>query len=113
MPLNSYYSNTIAAFVKEDPEQVRLRLVDQGGNDPEQKGAWIEEIDILQEALLPFANEQGRIIFEYTIPRMGKRIDVVLLLRGIVFVIEFKSGEKKYVAEIEACGQMKLERFEF
>lgn len=98
MPLNSYYSNTIAAFVKEDPEQVRLRLVDQGGNDPEQKGAWIEEIDILQEALLPFANEQGRIIFEYTIPRMGKRIDVVLLLRGIVFVIEFKSGEKKYLA---------------
>lgn len=54
--LNSYYSNTISAFMKEDPEQVRLRLVDQGGNDPEQKGAWIEEIDILQEALLPFAS---------------------------------------------------------
>ena len=39
MPLNSYYSNTIAAFVKEDPEQVRLRLVVQGGNEPKQKGA--------------------------------------------------------------------------
>ncbi|MBR1564033.1 MAG: DUF2075 domain-containing protein [Paludibacteraceae bacterium] len=97
MPLNSYYSNTISAFVQEDPEQVRLRLVDNGGNEPEQKMAWIEEIDILQSALLPFAQEEGRIIFEYSIPRMGKRIDVVLLLRGIVFVLEFKCGAKEFL----------------
>ena len=97
MPLNSYYSNSIIGFLNEDPEQVRLLLVDKGGNDPEQRDAWIEEIDILQEALQPYRNEDGCIVFEYTIPRMGKRIDVVLLLRGIVFVIEFKSGKKKYL----------------
>lgn len=97
MALNSYYSNTISQFLFEDPEQVRLHLVDNGGNEPEQKMAWVEEINILQSALRPFAKEEGRIIFEYTIPRMGKRIDVVLLLRGIVFVLEFKSGAKDFL----------------
>lgn len=97
MTLNSYYSNSISAFLNDDPEQVCLRLVYKGSNDPEQKNAWEEEIEILQSALLPYKNEDGRILYEYTIPRMGKRIDVVLLLRGKVFVIEFKSGEKKYL----------------
>lgn len=34
------------------------------------------------------------LIFEYNIPRLGKRIDVVLLLRGIIFCLEFKVGQK-------------------
>lgn len=37
----------------------------------------------------------GHIIFEYDIPRLGKRIDVILLLKGIVFCLEFKVGESK------------------
>ena len=89
MALNSYYSDSVSNFIDTNPEQLRLILVDKGGNEPEQKRAWEEEIEILQSALLPFKNEESRIIFEYTIPRMGKRIDVVLLMRGIIFVIEF------------------------
>ena len=38
----------------------------------------------------------GRIIFEYTIPRMGKRVDVVVLYRNIVFLLEFKCGDTEY-----------------
>jgi len=34
--------------------------------------------------------------FEYAIPRMGKRVDVVILYLGVVFVLEFKVGEKSY-----------------
>ena len=56
--------------------------------------AWKGEIDILQEVLLPWKEETAQIIFEYEIPRLGKRIDVVLLLRGIVFCLEFKVGQK-------------------
>lgn len=56
--------------------------------------AWQEEIQLLQEVLLPWQDEPNRIIFEYDIPRLGKRIDVVLLLRGKVFCLEFKVGEK-------------------
>lgn len=56
--------------------------------------AWIGEIDLLQKVLLPWKNEEAEIIFEYNIPRLGKRIDVVLLLRGIIFCLEFKVGQK-------------------
>ena len=40
-------------------------------------------------------DENAQIIFEYDIPRLGKRIDVVLLYRGIIFCVEFKVGESK------------------
>ena len=56
--------------------------------------AWAGEIEIMQDVLRPWKDEPGEIIFEYDIPRLGKRIDVVLLLRGIVFCLEFKVGQK-------------------
>ena len=48
----------------------------------------------MQSCLQPWKGEPGHIIFEYDIPRLGKRIDVVLLLRGIIFCLEFKVGQK-------------------
>ena len=60
------------------------------------RDAWLGEIEILQKALLPWKDSQGRIIFEYDIPRLGKRIDVVLLLCGIIFCLEFKVGESSF-----------------
>ena len=64
--------------------------------------AWAGEIDIMQEVLQPWKDEPGYIIFEYDIPRLGKRIDVVLLLRGIIFCLEFKVGQKDALqADIE------------
>ena len=56
--------------------------------------AWMGEIDILQKVLIPWKDENAQIVFEYEIPRLGKRIDVVLLLRGIIFCLEFKVGQK-------------------
>lgn len=56
--------------------------------------AWRGEIELLQQVLLPWREENSQIIFEYDIPRLGKRIDVVLLLRGIIFCLEFKVGQK-------------------
>ncbi len=40
----------------------------------------------------------GDIIFEYDIVRLGKRIDVVLLIKHMVFSLEFKNGATKYLA---------------
>ncbi len=48
----------------------------------------------MQNILQPWKEEYGHVIFEYNIPRLGKRIDVVLLLRGLIFCLEFKIGEK-------------------
>lgn len=64
--------------------------------------AWVGEIDILQEALQPWESEDAHIIFEYDIPRLGKRIDAVLLLRGIIFCLEFKVGKSDILqADVE------------
>ena len=59
-----------------------------------QTEAWKLEIQLLQDILQPYP--QGRIFFEYTIPRMGRRIDVVLLINGIVFLLEFKNYNENY-----------------
>jgi hypothetical protein len=56
-----------------------------------QRDAWLEEINILCKALCNF---QGMIYFEFSIPRMGQRIDAVLLIGSVIFVLEFKVGEK-------------------
>ena len=57
--------------------------------------AWMGEIEVMQQVLEPWKEEQGQIVFEYDIPRLGKRIDVVLLLRGMIFCLEFKVGKKE------------------
>lgn len=58
------------------------------------KNTWIAEILLLKSILKD--KTDGRILFEYTIPRIGKRIDVVLLIKNIVFLLEFKVGEFQY-----------------
>ena len=58
-----------------------------------QKDAWLAEIIILKEVLPPY---KGSIYFEYSIPRMGQRIDVIILIGSVIFILEFKIGEKEY-----------------
>lgn len=90
------YKSDFKSFVDADPYYVLGRLHDafHGQALTTTVEAWSGEIQILQEALLPWKEEEAEIIFEYDIPRLGKRIDVVLLLRGIVFCLEFKVGQK-------------------
>lgn len=60
-----------------------------------QAEAWREEISLLKEILAPYIG-RGHIYFEYTSPRMGRRIDVVLLLDGVVLLLEFKAFNEQY-----------------
>ena len=62
--------------------------------------AWAAEVAIMKNTLSGLKDREGRIIFEYDIPRIGKRIDVVLLFEGIIFCIEFKVGER-YILEAD------------
>lgn len=59
-----------------------------------QRNTWLYEFELLKQVLSQYNN--GEIIFEFSIPRLGKRIDVVLLLKGIIFVLEFKVGATEY-----------------
>ena len=96
MPNRCLYITTIKEFL----EQERLAVLGALHNNYHGEAltttdeAWMGEIDILQQVLQPWKDEDAQVIFEYEIPRMGKRIDVVLLLRGIIFCLEFKVGQK-------------------
>ena len=61
-----------------------------------QTGAWIRQIVILKDQLSGLASDHNAVFFEFGIPRMGKRADVVLVIGGLVFVLEFKVGASKY-----------------
>ncbi len=90
-----YYSDSIAIFLKAAPDEILGKLVRSSDFPIEQtqRDAWLEEIAILHQVLSPF---QGVVYFEYSIPRMGKRVDVVILIGPAIFVLEFKVGEKEF-----------------
>ena len=93
-----FYADTIENFINSDPNYVLGTLVRNSPFDITdlQRNAWEEEINLLKPIL---ADEKGQIIFEYDIPRLGKRIDVVLLLNGIVFALEFKVNSTEYLRQ--------------
>ncbi|MDA8106031.1 MAG: DUF2075 domain-containing protein [Nitrospiraceae bacterium] len=92
-----YYSDLISTFRNTSPDEILGRLVRSSDFPVEQaqRDAWLEEISILREVLSRF---HGSIYFEYSIPRMGKRIDVLLLIGATIFVLEFKIGEKNFTS---------------
>lgn len=90
------YKSDFKSFIEADPFSVLGRIHDtfHGQALTTTDEAWLGEINLLQNVLLPWKAEEAEIIFEYDIPRLGKRIDVVLLLRGLIFCLEFKVGQK-------------------
>lgn len=97
--LRAYYSCEIEEFLSKSEDEI-LGIIHKNDASAEtriqQSNTWIQEISILKNQLSNFSN--GRIIFEYTIPRMGKRVDVILLYKNIVFLLEFKCGDDEYKA---------------
>lgn len=91
----AYYDDSITNFLKTSSEEIigKIALKNEFSLEQTQKDAWLAEIIILKEVLPAY---KGSIYFEYTIPRMGQRIDVVLLIGAIIFILEFKVGEKEY-----------------
>jgi predicted metalloenzyme YecM len=90
-----YYSDTIATFLTALPDEILGKLArnHEFALEQTQRDAWSAEIEILQTVLQPY---KGSIYFEYAIPRMGKRIDTLLLIGPTIFVLEFKVGEREF-----------------
>jgi hypothetical protein len=93
-----YYSNSIPSFLDSPTEEILGILTKNSEFDVGvlQRDAWLEEIDILKSILLHYA---GEVLFEYSIPRMGRRIDAVILIKHVIFVLEFKVGEKDFTSQ--------------
>ena len=93
--LRFWYGASISDFVAADPAAVfgDLSQSCEFALLPTQRDAWLSQIEFLQSQLQGFS---GSIFFEFNIPRMGRRIDVVLVIGPVVFAIEFKVGEKMF-----------------
>jgi hypothetical protein len=96
--MRAYYSAPILQFLCENTEFILGTLTknSQFDVDLSTRFAWTKQIDMLRIGLSGF--EEGHILFEYSIPRMGKRVDNIILLNGIIFVLEFKVGDNTFSA---------------
>ena len=90
-----YYGKSIAEFLVEDSDAIFGALSRSESFDTarDQKNAWNEEIGLLKSILRGY---EGHVFFEYSIPRLGKRVDVVLLIKGMVLCLEFKAGAERF-----------------
>lgn len=90
-----FYNASIPCFLRTNPEKVwaDLSLNSRLDDNVLQKDSWAHEIATLQSSL---DGLDGEIYFEYSIPRLGKRADVILLIKDVVIVLEYKVGEKSY-----------------
>jgi hypothetical protein len=91
----AWYSSFIDDFRASTTEAILGTLAKNGSFAmlETQRDAWVTEIELLRERLHGL---RGAIFFEFSIPRMGRRIDVVLLIAGVIFVLEFKVGASTF-----------------
>ena len=92
----AYYSNTIQDFLTEPETSILGELTVNHTNrslEDLQINAWRKQIQILKNQL---QNIDGKIYFEFAIPRMGKRVDNIIIVNDVAFIIEFKVGDSSY-----------------
>jgi len=98
----AYYKNSIINFIEEGKNSILGQLSLNHTNrslEDLQKNAWVEQIEILKDQLHGIS---GHIYFEFAIPRMGKRVDNIVVAKDSIFVIEFKVGDGGYEKHAQA-----------
>lgn len=92
---SAYYDAPIDAFLAHTDDQIIGALATNSpfGAEPTQRDAWVEEIRILRTAL---AGLSGHLCLEFSVPRLGSRIDAVVLIGRAVLVLEFKVGQTHF-----------------
>ena len=92
----SYFSDYTSNFLTADESSILGELVRSHtfNLNELQRNSWIKEISILKLSLEDHYNSY--ICLEYSIPRMGKRADAVLLVNNVVVILEFKVGSSTY-----------------
>ena len=91
----AWYGASLPEFLQADPESVLGRLATNSDFAllPTQRDAWIVQLKVLAASLKGLT---GSLFLEFNIPRMGRRIDAVVLIGPVVFVVEFKVGESAF-----------------
>lgn len=93
----AYYSGSIADFLAHSSDAILGQLTRESdfAVEQSQRNAWLAQIGDLKRTLTAY---EGSIYFEYAIPRMGRRVDVVLIVGAAIFVVEYKVGEAHYTS---------------
>ena len=92
-----YFGTDFPSFLASSENAIlgQLEKTSTFRHEHTQTFAWLEQISILKNAL---RHLKGKVYFEFDVPRMGKRIDAVLLIDSVIFVLEFKVGETEFNA---------------
>lgn len=115
--MKAFYSDNLVNFLNTDKDTIIGQLSSAYSEARFYKlisvqiEVWKEEISVLKKSFKYLQNEidinHWHILFEYPIPRRGKRIDVVILTETIILVLEFKVGATNY----QVCDKMQVEDY--
>jgi hypothetical protein len=95
----AYYAASISNFLEASADTI-LGVLSRNSAfavESTQRDAWLSQIEHLKASLV-FTSQQGSVFFEYAVPRLGKRIDTLILLDHVVFILEFKVGEREFLS---------------
>jgi hypothetical protein len=91
---SAYYSAPVSEFLVDTTDSIVGALATRGGSvEASQRDAWIEQVAVLKAAL---ARRHGWLFLEFEVPRIGSRIDAVLIIGPAILVTEFKVGEHEF-----------------
>ncbi len=92
---SAYFGASIAEFLGTETDTIIGRLTTASAHDVElaQREAWLRTVAVLKASLTSI---DGYLYLEFDVPRLGSRIDVVIISGGVIFPIEFKAGEQKF-----------------
>jgi len=95
MGVAAWYAAEVARFCASSSREVlgALSQASPGDVTEAQRSAWEAEIELLLVAL---ANVPGHLFLEFDVPRLGSRIDAVVVSGAAVVPIEFKVGESAF-----------------
>jgi len=97
-------SKSVRDFLDADPQKLAEALAFQDVqhhrlNEAKQLWAWLQSVALLQTALMDWpAALHWRVVLEFSILRLGKRIDAVLVTPAGLVVLEFKVGSSAFDA---------------
>ena len=93
------YKAKVSDFIEAVEEEILGQLANQHKFrqlEQQQINAWRRQVKELKNALISF--REATLLLEFEIPRIGKRVDAILILNGSILVLEYKVGAKSYDA---------------
>lgn len=97
---HAYYFSTIKEFLELGYDGVLGKF--QNDHKTETDYSYQQTVKHLQTSLIGF---EGHIALEFKIPRIGRRADAILIINGVIFILEYKTGE---TAGIESANRQCL-----